>query len=286
MKAVKIIGIVGASVLALSMIGGCAKKSEKGLLGRLTLSNVSESEYYAAAKESRDAFNSGREDHIGAVKYYDTLNSMLMALDSGEIRMVDVYTTISNYIVSRNARYVQHTREEDTTNFSFALRDADADLLAQFNKAISEMKADGTLKALTDTYITNLPTDVIPAAVPLPMNKDLPTIKIAVTGDLPPLDLVLTDGTPAGFNTAVLAEISKKIGVNFELVSVDAGARAAALASKRVDVVFWVVSINDNSKFNAGLKTALKGREIDMPDGIVATESYFTDTASFMRINK
>lgn len=285
MKAVKIIGIVGASVLALSMIAGCSKKSEKGILGRLTLSNVSEEEYYAAAKESRNAY-SDREDRIGSVKYFDTLNSLLMSLDSGEVRLADLYTTISNYIVARNARYTQFTREEDTTNFSFALRESDVELTAQFNKAIAEMKADGTLASLTETYITKLPTDVIPAAVPLPSKEGVETIKIAVTGDLPPLDLILTDGTPAGFNTAVLSEISKKIGKNFELVSVDAGARAAALASKRVDVVFWVVSVNDNSKFNAGLKNALKGREIDMPDGIIATDSYFTDTSSFMVIKK
>ena len=41
---------------------------------------------------------------------------------------------------------------------------------------------------------------------------------------MPPLDLVLADGTPAGFNTAVLAEISKRIGKNFEVTDIDGNA--------------------------------------------------------------
>ena len=58
--------------------------------------------------------------------------------------------------------------------------------------------------------------------------------------------MILADGTPAGFSTAVLAEISKRINKNIELVSVDSAARAAILASKGADVVFWV-AVPENS---------------------------------------
>ncbi len=73
----------------------------------------------------------------------------------------------------------------------------------------------------------------------MPVISDAETIKVAITGALPPMDYVAPDGTPAGFNTAVLAEISQRIGKNIELVVVDSIGRATALSSVAVDAVFW-----------------------------------------------
>ena len=50
---------------------------------------------------------------------------------------------------------------------------------------------------------------------------------------------VAANGTPAGFNTAVLAEIGKRLERNIELVQVDSVGRALALAQGNVDVAFW-----------------------------------------------
>ena len=66
-----------------------------------------------------------------------------------------------------------------------------------------------------------------------------------MTGDLPPLDLILPDGTPAGFNTAFLAELSKRMDVTFELVNISSNARALALSSGEVDALFWTRSTYD-----------------------------------------
>ena len=128
------------------------------------------------------------------------------------------------------------------------------------------MKTDGSLDALIEKYINN-PSDS-PQPVEISKIDGAETIKVGVTGDLPPLDLVLADGTPAGFNTAVLAEISKRIGKNIELIQVDSGARASALTSKVVDVIFWVVVPADNSN---------RPKNIDTPEGVAVTTPYYQD---------
>ena len=99
------------------------------------------------------------------------------------------------------------------------------------------------------------------------------TIKVAVTGDLPPIDYVAADGTPAGFNTAILAEIGKRLKVNIELMNVESGARAAALSSKRADVVFWF-------QVRAG-----EGVQPDVPEGVILSESYY-DWTKYLHIRK
>ena len=75
------------------------------------------------------------------------------------------------------------------------------------------------------------------------------------------------DGKPAGFNTAVLAEIGNRLLRNIELVDVDSGARATALTSKQVDVVFWsIVPVSE-----------IIPSDTDKPAGTVLTEPYFKD---------
>ena len=90
-----------------------------------------------------------------------------------------------------------------------------------------------------------------------------------MTGDLPPLDLILPDGRPAGFSTAVLAEVGKHLNKNIELVSVAGGARASILSSKGADVVFWVSVPKDSTLIPAN---------IDQPQGIGISDPYYNDT--------
>ena len=103
-----------------------------------------------------------------------------------------------------------------------------------------------------------------PEAVKFEKFENAGSVKVAVTGDMPPIDYIAADGTPAGFNTAVLAEIAKRMKVNIELLNIDSGARAAALASKRADVVFWF-------RTDTGVDV-----QADVPEDIALSEAYYS----------
>ncbi len=202
-----------------------------------------------------------------AMNFYDNFNSMQMALSSQNIDSIRTYGSVAKYMNANNSDFV--ISEDQTVklvdNFCCAVRQEDDDLQASFDAAIAEMKADGTLDALIDKYINNVAQT--PQPVEIVHIDGAETIKVGITGDLPPLDLVLADGTPAGFNTAVLAEISKRTGKNIELLQVDSGARAAALTSGQVDVIFWVVVPADSNR----------PKDFDTPAGVAVTESYYQD---------
>ena len=216
------------------------------------------------ATPEQAAKNFGKE-HLD---FYDDFNSMQMALSSQTVNSIKIYGSVAKYMNATDSKFVigedQTVRLVD--NFCCAVRKEDVDLKNSLNAAIDAMKADGTLNALTDKYVDNVTQT--PQAVEIAHIDGADTIKVGVTGDLPPLDLVLADGTPAGFNTAVLAEISKRIGKNIELVQISAGARAAALTSQQVDVIFWVVVPADNSN---------RPKDFDKPEGIDVTEPYYQD---------
>ena len=162
-------------------------------------------------------------------------------------------------------------------SFCFALRKGDTVLQNELNKAIKSMITDGTLANLAKQYITDLKDGSDPPAVPITQIEGAETIKVAVTGDLPPFDLVLADGTPAGYSTAVLSEISRRIGKNIEIIDVDSVARASILTSKGADVVFWVSVPKDST---------LLPNNIDQPDGIAVSEPYYHDLITHVGLKK
>ena len=255
--------------------------------------------------------------------FYDSLDAILMALSAGDIDSIEIYQSVAKYLCAVNKELsigMEYDMEKERNAFaesafagilgndiSFLMMESNTALLDEFNKAIAELKADGTLDTLVKEQITDLIDSGEINPVKMPVIEGAEKIKVAVTGALPPMDYVAADGTPSGFNTAVLAEISKRIGKNIELVVVDSIGRSTALASGNVDVVFWtrtnalgkelkgldsaardarwneVLSSLDEKdraeldKMKDSLPSLDKYVEADMPAGTVATDPYYSD---------
>ena len=270
---------------ALIFVTGCGDGGEKNSantdplkLGTLKYMNVTETllDNYFEKASSRMAQTSSMRapKHI----FFDNMTSMLAALQAGQIDALSTYESVGNYLTAQNSSVELVTKGVPKVSDSFccAMLEENSALKKEFDDAILKLTADGTLKKLAQEYITEADYNNLPA-VEMPHFDNAPTIKVAVTGDLPPLDFVRADGQPAGFNTAVLAAISQLVGKNFELVDVDSGARAAALTSKQVDVVFWVAVPSDET---------LAPANFDKPDGVIVTEPYFTDEIVHVQTKK
>ncbi len=195
--------------------------------------------------------------------YYDRLDAMLMGLNAGEIDAFEINQSTAQYICATNKGFVPGNtfdlEKERTTfadvalggifdnDFSFMLLEGNEKLRDSFNRAIVDMRNDGTLQKLIDEQITGVINGDEIREVKMEPMEGAGTIKVAVTGALPPMDYVDAAGNPAGFNTAVLSELGKRLGKNMEIVVVDSIGRASALSSGKVDVVFWT---RTNSYYN------------------------------------
>ena len=217
------------------------------------------------------------EEGVGVVKYaatyYDSLKLMQMGLESGSVEQMSVYSAVADYLMAQVDNYAaaeDKTLKMLSDDFCLAVRAQDVELKGELDKAISELKADGTLDALIEKYIKEQET----TAVEMPTGGEV--LKVAVTGDLPPLDYVSAEGKAAGFNTALLAELGKRLNRSVEIIAIESGARAAALSSGQVDVVFWVaVPRGDNMP-----------KDIDAPENIILSEPYFKDDVKHLKLKK
>ena len=285
MKFKKIIEVLLLCVLASALLTGCGGTTDKsspssdnnqfklGMIAHLNATEKSMQEVYDEAVK-----RAGMQMPVNSIKYYDNMNAMQLGLDANDVQEISTYKCVADYITAVGKQYeiVAGTAlDRINDSFCFAVRKDEDTLRAELDKAIDEMKADGTLDKLINEYITDVKPDNI-RAVDIPKIDGAQTLKVGVTGDLPPLDFVTADGKPAGFNTAMLAEIAKRINRNIEVVQVESAARAAALSSKQIDVVFWAV-VPENESFP---------KDIDKPEGIELSKPYFKDHIAHIRLKK
>ena len=273
--------ICAAALLMTGCGGDDASKpvaTEKATIGVITHLNVSEIEYNNLMKKLEKSYRPSKANLGADYKFFDKMNDMQMALDAGQIDMLSTYQNVADYMLQRtDNREFLTTEKFLSDSFCFAMREGNTMLQRELNKAIEAMTDDGTLIKLTKQYITDLKDGAEPPAVPIAHIDGADTIKVAVTGDLPPFDMILADGTPAGFSTAVLAEVSRRINKNIELVSVDSAARASILSSKGADVVFWVAVPKNSTLIPAN---------IDQPPGIVISDPYYNDNIVHIGLKK
>lgn len=204
------------------------------------------------------------------MKYYDSMMTMMLALEKGEIDYLDLPRDVGRYVLENNTDLALKgiswytTRIADTLNFAFL--EKNAELVKRFNEALAAMTKDGTLAILEKAYINNYGLNERPA-VKFENFDDVETITVAVIGDLPPIDYVDAGGTPAGFNVAVLAEISRRLHVNIRTIQVETGARLAAMTSGRADAAFWF-----RENLGVGKSEFIL---LDRPKGVIVSEPYY-----------
>nr|MBQ6739301.1 transporter substrate-binding domain-containing protein [Synergistaceae bacterium] len=246
-------------------------------LGMLSKLNIEESGYnkFMAAGITSGKFDtfsrSANHMHNGdntIVSFHDSLNALLLALDSNKVDEIALPGVIARYILQHNEGKYRTACIVRPIRSGLAIGFKDTALRDRVNEALAGIESDGTLADIVDKYVFDIlfkHRDDEPGAVKFEQFEGAETIKVADTGALPPVDYIAADGTPDGFNIAILAELAKRLKVNIELVNVDASARASALSSGRVDAVFWFQVLRD-------LPAA---EQIDVPESVALSEPYF-----------
>lgn len=262
----------------LSYLGTTEEAFQQGVdelnsLMRLSSMGVGFSRNYASdVLEMLKVFQENRY----VVTFFDSLTAMLMALDAGKIDDISLPEITARYVMKNDSEYKILFALRIPSAIAFGFRNESTALRDEFNTAITAMKADGTLKELEEKYIGN-GTDFQADSAAFAKFDGADTIKVAVTGDMPPVDYINEKGTAAGYNTAVISEIGKRLKKNVEIINIEAGARSASLTSGRADVIFWYrttegvefpeeIAVNDNP-VNKVIN--------DTTEGVILSEPYY-----------
>ena len=257
------------ALLAVMLLSSCVFAAEVLRVGELTKLNIAPEDFdklvlgIPTAKFQEAEFRKQPAPDKRVTKFYDSLTTLTLALNKGEVDEILLPKDVANYVVKNNDAFEISAVNHIVPNYlSFGFKDDEQGrkLKSIFNDALITLENSGRLSMLKELYVTD-PGFSEPEPVKFERFDGAEIIKVAVTGDMPPIDFIAEDGIPAGFNTAVLAECAKLAKINIELINIDSTARAAALVSGRVNVVFWFQTIPVGN--------------IDVPEGIILSEPYY-----------
>ena len=238
----KIISIGLFAGLAMSLFAGCSQNEVKEEVKKVTVGSLTfqngKLDTIRDLGNDKAIFVSGMNAEVVGVEEFDNLASMQLALDSGKIDAMNVADFVGKYFITNNDGYALVAAALNIrVSYAMGFAENNTELRDKVNDALAELRGNGKLMELEEKYIYDATGELTP--VQFETFDGAETITVAVTGDMPPMDYIGADGTPAGYNTALIAEVAKVMKVNVETINIEAGARSSALASGKADVVFW-----------------------------------------------
>lgn len=202
---------------------------------------------------------------LGEWKEYNSLTTMILDLNAGNIEYLLVPSSVANYLkVQDDSLTVAPGGAGVPTEIRMAVRSEDTELHQLLQKGIQTLRKDGNLDMLVDTYINNISVSGSGEDIQKDQEK---SYVVGVTGDLPPMDYVAADGVPAGFNVALMNAIGEAMDVSFTFVQVDSEARLSALSAGKIDVIFWYGNVQGYTSEREDLSI---------------TDEYYTDMVSYV----
>lgn len=188
---------------------------------------------------------------------------LALLIQNGQADAGATHLCNAKYIVSRNPGLTYFTTNDMDCTMVFAkgsgLRDS-------VDEALNELEENGTMDELIKTWLSDEAMEQDPVPEELETIPDAETIRVGISGTMPPMDYATADGKPGGFNVALMREISKLLNKNVEFVTVEADSRFMALSSGKIDVFFWTWNFYGASNLE----------EYDV------SQTYFTDKAAFL----
>ncbi len=222
-------------------------------------------EMIASAEEIKYFFQESLGIPIKDFLTFPTASEALMALKAGKVDTVLSMDSTASYMAQQDPTLYTYMdpRLTDFAQISLSMvvmRKNEA-LGAQLNEAIQTLGANGTLLMLAGTMLGGEP----PAAPEAELTGE--TLRVGVTGDIPPVDYVDASGQPAGYNVNLMAHIGALLGRPIEFVLVGKGAAITALATGRIDILFWQ---------EQALSEDIQGMVGDMSENVFVTDPYLS----------
>ncbi len=256
------------AMLLVVMFAGAAFAAKIGVLSRLDFpAEIFEKDatmdvimkYVRTTADSR-SLKPGEVDF----KSYDSMVAMMMALNAGEIDGVLLPECVADYVLKVNPKAEAYgcILINGWMTLVMGLKEGNEPLRDKISAVVADMLKDGTIPLLIWQYVQG-PEAADAKAAAFDTFEGAETLKVAVTGDFPPIDYIDDSGKAAGYNTAMLAELGRRLHMNIQLVYTESASRAAALMSGRADVVFWFK------------QRYAQDEQFDIPEGIIVTLPYY-----------
>ena len=134
-------------------------------------------------------------------------------------------------------------------NYAIGFKKGNAELIASVNKALAEMKADGTLDAIFAKYLAGDYTAIKPEDIDLNVGAKGGKLYVGTEAGFAPYELKVGTGY-IGIDVEMCATIAKKLGRELVILNMNFDALPTAVSTGKVDMICAGITVTDERKEN------------------------------------
>ena len=134
-------------------------------------------------------------------------------------------------------------------SYAIGFRKGNTELVSQVNKALSEMKADGTMDAIFAKYIGGDYSAVKPEDIDFNKGAEGGKLYVGTEAGFAPYELKVGNGF-IGIDVEMCANIAKKLGKELVIINMNFDSLPTAVSTGKVDMICAGMTVTDERKEN------------------------------------
>ena len=178
-------------------------------------------------------------------KYVDAIAS----LRQGKVRAVVMDELPAKRFLSEVAGLTLMDEALSEESYAIGFKKGNAGLLGQVNKALSELKADGTLAAIFDKYLNGDVGAISPEGIDLNKGAKGGRLVVGTEAGFAPYELKVGSGY-IGIDIEMCAAIAKKLGRELGIENMNFDALPMAVSTGKVDMICAGITVTEERKEN------------------------------------
>ena len=247
MKRNKSVWTLCLALVALFAMTACAAAEEK-----LTSVDQLKTERLAAQRGTVGQFIA--EDLLGDKKTellttYEKYVDAIASLRQGKIRAVVMDELPAKRFLSEVKGLTIMDEALSEESYAIGFKKGSAELLGQVNKALSELKADGTLAAIFDKYLNGDVGAISPEGIDLNKGAKGGRLIVGTEAGFAPYELKVGSGY-IGIDIEMCAAIAKKLGRELVIENMNFDALPMAVSTGKVDMICAGITVTEERKEN------------------------------------
>lgn len=241
----KILCVIAASVLALSMLAGCGNTAKKGITTKDDLKSAK-----IAVQEGTTGDTLVSEDYPEAtISRFKSALDAGMDLSNGKVEAVVLDELPAKKIVEKNNKLKILPEELTKEEYAIAIKKGNTELVEKVNKALADMKADGTFDKISAAFISEDEAALKElAAKAEPAGAE--TLIMGTNASFPPFETRDDAGKVVGFDVEMAKEIARRLGMSFKVEDMNFDSLPAAVNSGKITMAVAGMTVTDERKEN------------------------------------
>lgn len=181
---------------------------------------------------------------------YNKGSDAVQSLKQGKVDCVIIDEQPAKFFVEKNSKDLKILEEPfENEDYAICLAKDNADLKDKINKALNELKSEGTIDSIISNYIGDDTKGKSPYKSPADVKRDNGVLKMATNAEFEPYEY-MEDNKVVGIDADIAQAIADKLGMELKIDNIEFDSIITAVQSGKDDMGLAGMTVTDERKEN------------------------------------